>query len=102
MSRAIVALLTVDAWLTMPPLPFEYQGRDTCPRRVLLVRAATASQYGMCSGSPARYLPPAVQDLVDRARAVVEGGVQAQRAEVDAWCAGACAVPVDHAGACAA
>ena len=25
---AIVALLTDDAWLTMPPLPFEYQGRD--------------------------------------------------------------------------
>jgi RNA polymerase sigma-70 factor (TIGR02960 family) len=24
---AIVALLTDDAWLTMPPLPFEYQGR---------------------------------------------------------------------------
>jgi RNA polymerase sigma-70 factor (ECF subfamily) len=23
----IVALLTADAWLTMPPLPFEYQGR---------------------------------------------------------------------------
>jgi RNA polymerase sigma-70 factor (ECF subfamily) len=27
--KAIVALLTDDAWLTMPPLPFEYQGRDT-------------------------------------------------------------------------
>jgi len=25
--EAIVALLTSDAWLTMPPLPFEYQGR---------------------------------------------------------------------------
>jgi RNA polymerase sigma-70 factor (TIGR02960 family) len=25
---AIVALLTDDAWLTMPPLPFEYQGHD--------------------------------------------------------------------------
>jgi RNA polymerase sigma-70 factor (ECF subfamily) len=25
----IVALLTDDAWLTMPPLPLEYQGRDT-------------------------------------------------------------------------
>jgi len=27
--EAVVALLTDDAWLTMPPLPFEYQGRDT-------------------------------------------------------------------------
>jgi RNA polymerase sigma-70 factor (TIGR02960 family) len=26
---AIVALLTDDAWLTMPPLPLEYQGRDS-------------------------------------------------------------------------
>jgi len=26
--EAIVALLTDDVWLTMPPLPFEYQGRD--------------------------------------------------------------------------
>jgi len=26
---AVVALLTDDAWLAMPPLPFEYQGRDT-------------------------------------------------------------------------
>jgi RNA polymerase sigma-70 factor (TIGR02960 family) len=26
--QAIVALLTDDAWLTMPPLPFEYQGHD--------------------------------------------------------------------------
>jgi RNA polymerase sigma-70 factor (ECF subfamily) len=27
--QAIIALLTEDAWLTMPPLPFEYQGPDT-------------------------------------------------------------------------
>jgi RNA polymerase sigma-70 factor (TIGR02960 family) len=27
--QAIVALLTDDAWLTMPPLPFEYQGHET-------------------------------------------------------------------------
>jgi RNA polymerase sigma-70 factor (TIGR02960 family) len=27
--QAVVALLTDDAWLTMPPLPFEYQGRET-------------------------------------------------------------------------
>jgi RNA polymerase sigma-70 factor (TIGR02960 family) len=29
---AIVALLTEDAWFTMPPLPLEYQGRDLAAR----------------------------------------------------------------------
>ena len=28
----VVALLTEDAWLTMPPLPLEYQGRDLAAR----------------------------------------------------------------------
>jgi RNA polymerase sigma-70 factor (ECF subfamily) len=27
----IVALFTDDAWLTMPPVPLEYQGRDRVP-----------------------------------------------------------------------
>jgi RNA polymerase sigma-70 factor (TIGR02960 family) len=38
----VVALFTDDAWLTMPPLPLEYQGRDLA-RRFL---AATAFQPG--------------------------------------------------------
>jgi hypothetical protein len=46
MSRAIVALLTVDAWLTMPLLPFEYQGRDTCPHRVLLAQRGRLAGIG--------------------------------------------------------
>jgi RNA polymerase sigma-70 factor (TIGR02960 family) len=33
----IVALLTEDAWLTMPPLPLEYQGRDLAARFLTLV-----------------------------------------------------------------
>jgi RNA polymerase sigma-70 factor (TIGR02960 family) len=32
----IVALLTEDAWLTMPPLPLEYQGRDLAARFLTL------------------------------------------------------------------
>jgi hypothetical protein len=27
-GRGLVTLLTDDAWLTMPPLPLEYQGRE--------------------------------------------------------------------------
>ena len=33
---SIVALLTEDAWLTMPPLPLEYQGRDLAGRFLTL------------------------------------------------------------------
>ena len=32
----IVALLTDDAWLTMPPVPLEYQGRDLAARFLTL------------------------------------------------------------------
>ena len=32
----IVALLTEDAWLTMPPLPLEYQGRELAARFFIL------------------------------------------------------------------
>lgn len=31
----IVALLTEDVWLTMPPMPFEYQGRELAARFLL-------------------------------------------------------------------
>jgi RNA polymerase sigma-70 factor (ECF subfamily) len=27
-TKAVVALLADDAWLTMPPYPFEYQGKE--------------------------------------------------------------------------
>ena len=33
----IVALLTEDAWLTMPPIPLEYQGRELAARFFTLV-----------------------------------------------------------------
>jgi RNA polymerase sigma-70 factor (TIGR02960 family) len=31
-TKAVVALLADDAWLTMPPYPFEYQGREAITR----------------------------------------------------------------------
>jgi RNA polymerase sigma-70 factor (TIGR02960 family) len=40
--QAVVALLTDDAWLTMPPLPFEYQGRD----RIAHFLYTVAYRYG--------------------------------------------------------
>ena len=41
----IVALLTDDAWLTMPPLPLQYQGRELAARFL----AATAFRPGWTS-----------------------------------------------------
>ena len=38
----IVAMLTEDAWLTMPPLPLEYQGRELAAKFL----AATAFRPG--------------------------------------------------------
>ena len=34
---ALVALLTEDVWMTMPPIPLEYQGRDLCGRFMSVV-----------------------------------------------------------------
>jgi RNA polymerase sigma-70 factor (TIGR02960 family) len=33
----LVALLTEDVWMTMPPVPLEYQGRDLCRRFMSIV-----------------------------------------------------------------
>ena len=35
--NAIISLLTDDVWLTMPPVPFEYQGRDVAGRALSLL-----------------------------------------------------------------
>jgi RNA polymerase sigma-70 factor (TIGR02960 family) len=54
----IVALLTEDVWLTMPPLPLEYQGRDLTARFFTLVfQSRRRCQYRLvatrANGQPA-------------------------------------------------
>jgi RNA polymerase sigma-70 factor (ECF subfamily) len=57
---ALVALLTEDVWMTMPPMPLEYQGRELCGRfmsviafqpgrtwRMIATRANGQPAYGM-------------------------------------------------------
>lgn len=63
-TQAIVALLTDDAWLAMPPLPFEYQGRDTIGHFLHTVSFRGGTQQCRlipvrANGQPAfgRYLP---------------------------------------------
>ncbi len=60
----IVALLTEDAWLRMPPLPLEYQGRDLAARfltlafrrrhryRLVATRANGQPAFGLYIGDP--------------------------------------------------
>jgi RNA polymerase sigma-70 factor (TIGR02960 family) len=65
----VVALLTEDSWLTMPPIPLEYQGRELCARfhatitfrpgrrhRLVPVRANGQPAFGMYSPDPAAAL----------------------------------------------
>ncbi len=35
--NAVISLLTEDVWLTMPPVPFEYQGRDVAGQALSLL-----------------------------------------------------------------
>ena len=60
----IVALLTEDAWLTMPPVPLEYQGRELATRfftlvfrpgrryRLVATRANGQPAFGVYVGDP--------------------------------------------------
>ena len=60
----IVALLTEDAWLTMPPMPLEYQGRELAARffnlvfrpgrryRLIATRANGQPAFGIYVGDP--------------------------------------------------
>jgi RNA polymerase sigma-70 factor (ECF subfamily) len=46
----VVSLLTDDAWFTMPPLPFQYQGRDA-------IAAVLANRLRSRGGSALRLVP---------------------------------------------
>jgi RNA polymerase sigma-70 factor (TIGR02960 family) len=52
----VVALLTEDAWLTMPPAPFDYRGRETA-RRALSILFGSGRTYRLvatrANGQPA-------------------------------------------------
>ena len=55
--EAIVALLTDDAWLTMPPLPLEYQGPDAVGHFLATVAYCDGRRYSLiptrANGQPA-------------------------------------------------
>ncbi|MFE6612435.1 sigma-70 family RNA polymerase sigma factor [Amycolatopsis sp. NPDC057786] len=55
--EAIVALLTDDAWLTMPPLPWEYQGPDAVGHFLATVALSDGRRYSLiptrANGQPA-------------------------------------------------
>jgi RNA polymerase sigma-70 factor (TIGR02960 family) len=54
--NGVVALLTEDAWLTMPPVPFEYRGRETA-RQALSILLGSGRDYRLvatrANGQPA-------------------------------------------------
>lgn len=84
--HSIVALLTDDVWLTMPPIPLQWQGRDLAdrfltaaiphmPRRLVATRANGQPAFGIYVRDPRAPIPHAIGLLVltlagDRIRAM--------------------------------
>ena len=57
---SVVALLTDDAWLTMPPEPYEYQGREAIARVPARPRRPVAARSsGSCPPAPTASPPSA-------------------------------------------
>jgi RNA polymerase sigma-70 factor (TIGR02960 family) len=90
---AVVALLTDDAWLTMPPLPHAYQGRDAifaflqgnedrrfAPLRLVPTRANAQPAFGC-------YLPAAGTDVA-RAYSVFVLTLDGDQVSAITWFAG--------------
>ena len=71
----MVALLADDAWLTMPPLPLEYQGHDAIGA-FLRHREELACQAAACGAHPGDTQPafgcylPDTQTAIAHARAL--------------------------------
>jgi SnoaL-like domain len=65
----LVALLTEDAWLIMPPVPARYQGRELAARFM----AATAFR----PGRSARLVPVRAKELTDGGRAAADTDIPA-------------------------
>jgi hypothetical protein len=66
----IVALLTNDAWVTMPPAPYEYQGRNATLPSSATVPPCAAPTSGSCPPGRTdsrRSVLPAGRALGDRA-----------------------------------
>jgi RNA polymerase sigma-70 factor (ECF subfamily) len=95
---AMVALLTDDAWLTMPPLPHAYQGLDAigaflrgaqerrgAPMRLLATRANTQPAFGC-------YLPVPETDLA-RAFALFVLTLEGDRISAITWFADGSVLP---------
>jgi hypothetical protein len=86
----MVALLTDDAWLTMPPLPLEYQGHDAIgaflrhreelrgrPLRVVPTRANTQPAFGC-------YLPD-TQTVIADAHALFVLTLEGEQVSAITW-----------------
>ena len=86
----MVALLTDDAWLRMPPLPLEYQGRDAIgaflrhreelrarPLRVVPTRANTQPAFGC-------YLPD-TQTAIAHAHALFVLTLEGEQVSAITW-----------------
>jgi RNA polymerase sigma-70 factor (ECF subfamily) len=94
---AVVSLLTEDAWLTMPPEPYEYQGpstivaflRDRTVRRgaprLVLTRANTQPAFGAYFPDPETH--------VSRLRAVFVLTLEADRISAITWFGNAGVLP---------
>jgi RNA polymerase sigma-70 factor (ECF subfamily) len=93
----MVALLSDDAWLTMPPEPYEYQGRDAIgvflrDREVARGRLRLVPTHANGQPAFACYLPSAQTDIA-RPYALFVLTLQDDRISAITWFADSSAFP---------